>query len=237
VPATCYRCIDRQLTPVGEPFGACERCSSLACLNCGVRVPVINLFRCVSCFSGLNLLTPAVGHRTPPGSGGGGRPGGGPGGLPGGGPGGLPGGDDDTTVVAYRDRYDFEAFSPRMAELTGGYRRHYSDNLAGYLVLADGYVRDKALRDSIAAAQPYLLDNFHLRDDLLAGADRLAGDVQGARDEGTLREDLLADAFGVAQYTVGAEPGERLDPAQLVLISDQRLRFLVVASSAVAEAA
>jgi hypothetical protein len=57
MPASCYRCIDQKRDEPGEPFGACDDCSALACINCGVRVPVICLFQCVMCYPSNVLLS------------------------------------------------------------------------------------------------------------------------------------------------------------------------------------
>jgi hypothetical protein len=66
-----------------------------------------------------------------------------------------------------------------------------------------------------------------LRADFLAGAQRLARDINAADAAGQLRTDLLADAFGVAQWAIGVPAGEQVPPERLALLPDERLRFTV----------
>lgn len=230
MPATCYRCIEYGLDPPGEPFGACELCSCLACITCGVRVAGMELFRCVTCYSSDVLLTPGLG----------GAPAGadpddpdgpddpGPGGV--GGPGGPgPGGSPIDSSAA------FAVFQPRLYEQTRAEREYYHADIQHFLGMAIAYAQDAAEREQIDRRIGYAAAageaEARLRADLRAGAQRLARDVNHAEATGRLRPDLVADAFGVAQHAIAIPAGEPVPPDRLMALGDPRLRFVVGAAA------
>ena len=52
----------------------------------------------------------------------------------------------------------------------------------------------------------------------------LGNQIAAAREQGTLKEDLLADAFGLAAWVIGAQPGEEPNARRLAYLPDPRLR-------------
>lgn len=221
--ATCYRCVSHgDITP-GEPFGACDVCSSFACIKCGVRVKVICEFKCVTCYPGSVLLPQAGLGPAGGGPGGGGPPGGGPSG----------GGPSETRLFASTE--EFEVLEPVLAEMTRSERGYYGHDVGHFLGIARDYAFDEARREEIDRGLGYegYVDAVEQarRADMLAGARRLARDVEAAAAADRLRADLLADAFGVAQYAIGVPPGEAVPPERLATLRDQRLRFVVGAAA------
>jgi hypothetical protein len=61
----------------------------------------------------------------------------------------------------------------------------------------------------------------------------LAEQIDAARARGTLDELLLADAFGMAAWSVGVPPGEEPLVEQLRKIGDPRLRLVLATAPAV----
>ncbi len=55
----------------------------------------------------------------------------------------------------------------------------------------------------------------------------LGNQLEAASDHGLLKQDLLADAFGVAAWVIGAGPREAPSLAQLLHLSDPRLRVVL----------
>ncbi len=226
--ATCFRCTELSL-PSGEPFGACLHCNAFACITCGVRTAKISRFYCVSCKSGLTLL-PSGGLPPTGGPGGPGGTGGGPSGPPAGGP--------DASVAPYNGSEEFELLEPRLAENTREAREVYHDFIDLFLATARDYAFDAIKREDTDRAVGY--DRYSdpveeaLRADLLEGAQQLARDIEAAQAAGTLRSDLLADAFGVAQWATGVPAGEPVPPERLAMLPDARLRFVVGAAAVAA---
>ena len=65
------------------------------------------------------------------------------------------------------------------------------------------------------------------RRDALQGAQLLARDVRAAEASGGLQKDLIADAFGVAHWSIAVPIGEQPAPQRLALLADERLRFVI----------
>lgn len=131
---------------------------------------------------------------------------------------------------------------PALAEATWSERAFFRGNeVRAALSDADGYAFDVARREELDRRSGYLGYDDEAeearRRDALAGAQRLARDAQAAQARDVLREDLLADAFGVAAWSIGVKPGEDPGPERLAMISDERLRFVLgFAMPATAEA-
>lgn len=227
--ATCYRCTTLRTSPSGEPFGACLRCQSFACITCGVRAAGVSRFYCVLCKSGITLLP--SGGLPPTGGPGGSDPGGG-------GPGGAPPAGPGDVVAPYESTAHFEALEPLLAEYTVDERHYYHDQIDRFLEAAAEYAFDEARREEIDRAigyeRPDDLAEQALRGDLRRGAQRLARDVEAAEARGLIRRDLLADAFGVAQWAIGISAGAPVPPERLALLPDERLRFVVGAAAVAA---
>jgi hypothetical protein len=219
MPATCYRCVSFNEDPVGEPFGVCTECSSLACRNCGNRLPGGGLFRCVLCYPE-TILLPAAGLE------GGRRPPGGGDGLA------EPPGSGLELIAASTP--DWEAVDRELAEKTAGERRFFHEEALGLML--DGverYASDEVRREDLNAQVNWeVFDDpaeNRRRSEALAGAQWLARSVEGAQANERLRPDLLADAFGVACWAIQLHPqaGETASPDQLSLLADVRLRFAI----------
>jgi hypothetical protein len=227
MPATCYRCIALGQAP-GEPFGACQHCTSFACSTCGVRAAGVSRFYCVTCKSGLTLL-PSGG--LPP-TGGGGPGGGGPA-AP------APLGPGDV-VAPYAGTAHFQLLEPALAESSRAERDYYHRDIERFLAAPRDYAFDEAKRADTDRAVGYERYGGEveqaLRSDLLDGAQRLARDIDAAAAAGRIRPDLLADAFGVAQWAIGVRAGEAVPPERLAMLPDQRLRFMVGAAAVAAGA-
>ena len=215
------------LSREGDPAGACDQCSSFACTLCGARVPKRSRYLCVLCFPSLVLL-PSGG--LPPGG-----PDPPPGGTPVGGPSpDAPSGGPAATARAslFEGTQEFEVLMPYLAESSGrerdffheggvdeafraatdyGFeetRRHEIDKIVGY----------ERYSDEVEAAR---------RRDALRGAQLLSRQVSAAEASGDLHKDLVADAFGVAHWSIAVAIGEQPSPDRLALLADERLRFVI----------
>jgi hypothetical protein len=165
-----------------------------------------------------------------------GTPGGpsGPGGLgPAGGPG--PQGDPDELAAPLTSSAQFVAVEPVLAANSAAERYYYQADIERFRTLARDYAVDEARREEIDARLGYERyaseEEEARRADLRAGSQRLLRDLERAEADGRLRRDLLADAFGVAQYAIGIPAGEEVPLERLVLLADSRLRFIVGAAA------
>jgi len=147
------------------------------------------------------------------------------------------GGPGDT-VAPYESTAHFEAVEPGLAESTAEARRWYHEYVASFLDLATDYAFNEERRARIdrivGYEQPDDPVEEALRADLLRGAQRLMRDVEAAEASGRLRRDLIADAFGVAQWAIGVPPGKPVPPERLAMLADDRLRFVVGAAAVAA---
>jgi len=231
MPATCYRCIAYNRDPVGEPFGACSQCSSLACRCCGNRLLEGAEFRCLLCYS-RTVLLPAAGLA------GSDRP-------PGGGPEvAAPSGGGPGREVVFASTRDWEALERQLAEDSAAEREFFH---AGALEVTIGetrrYAADEVRREMMnREANWEVFDDEaenRRRADALTGAQTLARDISAAEASGTFRPDLLADALGVACWAIELRPqrGEAAPYERLCMLGDLRLRFAIgMAMPVVAEA-
>ena len=195
--ASCYRC--QVITGgAGEGIGVCDMCVSLACDVCGARLPVSKVFRCGICYP--NALVIAAG--LPP-AGGGGSGGGGGGGA-------AAGGGRPAPQPEFRNVDEFELYGGGVAEDSRSYRESWRKRLPSVL----GSVEQMAHEEDLSLHERQI-------------ASRLTREIQTARELGTLQEELLADAFGVAAWAIVAEPGAVVDRARTALLADERLRFVL----------
>ena len=192
-------------------------------------MPVISLFKCVTCYPSSVLLS-VSGLGPGPSGGGPAGPGGADPSGGGGGPGGL-----NQEVTPFRSTAEFEALQPNLAENSRAERTYYHGDIQRFLGMAHEYAFDEARRDEIDANLAYSGYSDEVesarRADLRGGAQRLVRDLQAAEAAGRVRHDLIADAFGVAQYAVGIPAGEEVPLERLAMLSDPRLRFIIGAAA------
>jgi hypothetical protein len=221
MPATCYRCIAEDIEPPGDPFGVCLKCSSMMCRTCGNRIPKRARFFCVICFPEIVLLPSAgLGEAEswpPSGPGGPRRPRGG-------------GGGGGMAEAVFIDSTEFETLMQDLAEATRDSRDFFRREVRTVTEYAAAYAKQEAERKAINEITDYsghLEEEEERREEALQGAQQLIRHVELARAEERLREDLLADAFGVAAWSIGVKPGDRVPAERLALLGDLRLRFIV----------
>jgi hypothetical protein len=223
--ATCYRCTYEAADPPGDPFGVCKICSSLMCRNCGNRVPKRPRFLCVICIPSAVLL-PSAG--LPPA--GDGPPGGG---EPGGGdpdPHDPSGGGGGAEAVFANSR-EFERLMPDFAAESSTHRKFFREEVPKVLERAREYAFDQVRREDIDAEIGYGgysdEEEEERRREAMGGAQLLSRHVEGAESEGVLHRVLLADAFGMAAWSIGIPPDSEAPPERLALLADPRLRFVL----------
>jgi hypothetical protein len=194
-------------------------CGSFACGTCGNCPANIGLFYCVICAPGLTLL-PSGGF-PPTGEG----PGGGPG------PSGPPSGGPGDVVGPYESSEQFEKLESVLAYNTSTERRYYHDHIERFLELPAEYSFDEARRERIDQdldyQRPGVPAEQALRADFRRAAQRLTRDIEAANAGQRLREGLVADAFGVAQWAIGVPAGTPAPQERLGMLRDERLRFIV----------
>lgn len=219
MPATCFRCIAFNRDPVGEPFGVCTECSSLACRNCGNRLREGAEFRCLLCYPH-SVLLPAAGlegSRRPPGGGGG------PTAPSGGGPG---------REVVFVNTRDWETLERQLADDSAAEREFFHEGaMEATIEETRRYAADEVRREEMnKEANWEVFDDEtenRRRADAFRGAQMLARDISAAEASGSFRPDLLADALGVACWAieVRAQHGKIAPYERLYMLGDLRLRF------------
>jgi hypothetical protein len=119
---------------------------------------------------------------------------------------------------------------PDLAEATSGSRDFFRRDVESIAERAAAYARNEAERktiDMMAGYVGHMEEEEERREETKRGAQLLIRQVEEARAEERLREDLLADAFGVAAWSIGVKPGATVAPERLALLGDVRLRFIV----------
>ncbi len=190
------------------------------CRACGNRLPNAARFRCVICFPETVLLPDGgLGGEEPP---------------PGGGDPDQPddGGEGAAREVVFAGTREFERLLPDLAEATARDRTFFREGaLEVVFERTRGYASDEARRADIDAAVGYEgfddEEEAKRRREALRGAQLLARDLEAAEARGTLRPDLLCDAFGVAFWAIGVRAGGIVSEKRLALIGDTRLRFAI----------
>jgi hypothetical protein len=133
--------------------------------------------------------------------------------------------------VPFTTSEEFAAMQPVLAENSREQRDYYREELRKVLELARDYAFEEARREEIDRQLRYRgysdEQERARREDLRLGAQQLMRDFDGAEASNVLRRDLLADAFGVAQYAVGIPVGEDVPLERLWTLADRRLRFVV----------
>jgi hypothetical protein len=215
----CYRCVvvitrDRE-TPQ-EPVGVCRTCGSMACDRDGELDRDYPQFICGMCEPGRLSSSGGLPPHEPPGPRGGGGGVGGPDPLPQ--PVGPGGGG-----AAYADSADFERRRPRIAAASYAHRTAWKQDIERTVEDLKRLAVDERTRALIAA---HLGDEFD-PETVRQTAVLLGNQLEAASEQGTLMHDLLADAFGVAAWSIGAQPREEPTSYQLVHLSDPRLRVVL----------
>jgi hypothetical protein len=153
---------------------------------------------------------------------------------PGGGGSSEPSGGGPAREEIFVSTREWEQLEPELAELTAEDRAFFHEGaLAVTLERAHSYAFDEARREDLNAEVGWeVLDDAEeqrRRDEALLGAQMLARALQGATARGSLRPELLADAFGVACWAIGvrAGRGEIVSEERLSLLADIRLRFVI----------
>jgi hypothetical protein len=153
-----------------------------------------------------------------------------PPGPPGGGGGGViaggirptsPGGGGGAAAI-YASSSDFEERRPTIAAQSREHRAIFRDRI-------DDVIR--RIRESVAGELANALASVEAEeldpDRVWATARLLVAQVEFAEASAVLDRKLLADAFGVAAWSIGAEPGDEPDVGQLNNLADARLRLVV----------
>jgi hypothetical protein len=229
--ATCYRCIAFNRDPVGEPFGVCTKCLSLACRKCGNRLKEGAEFRCRLCYSRTVLLPAAglEGSLRPPGGGGGSI---------------EPSGGGPDREVGFVNTRDWETLERELADDSAAEREFFHGGALEVTIeetrryAADEVRREKMNKEANWEVYDDETENRR-RTDAFKGAQLLARDISAAEASGTFRPDLLADALGVACWAIEVRPqhGEVAAYDRLYMLGDLRLRFAIgMAMPVVAEA-
>jgi len=134
------------------------------------------------------------------------------------------------TQAVFPDSRQFEELMPDLAEATSGSRDFFRRDVERIAERAAAYARNEVERreiDQMAGYEGHLEEEEERREEAMQGAQLLIRNVETARAKERLREDLLADAFGVASWSIGVQPGATVTPERLALLGDVRLRFIV----------
>lgn len=207
----CYRC-ELVVNRTGDPVGVCQMCGALACQSDGERDRHSADFICGMCDPSRLMTSGGLGPPPPPGPKG-------PPGPPGPGKPPVPSGGG---AAAYASAADFERRRPAIAEQSYEHRQFLRRSIDKVLseLLA---LRDDEKASALATVVADELDPHQVA----ATAASLGEQVHQAKLEGNLDEELLADAFGVALWSIGAEPGEEPTVHQLSHLSDERIQLVV----------
>jgi hypothetical protein len=212
--ADCYRCVV-VLSRQGEGVGVCQACGAIACPGDGERDLSAADFVCGMCDTTRLTSSAGVGPSGPSGGGSGGV-----------GPGGSPppssGGGGGAAAAVYASSRDFEERRPGVAEASRGHRAVFHERIDH--ILRD--LREYATSDTAAAlmsVEAEELDEGRVRDT----ARRFVAQIDAADAEGRFDRELLADAFGVAAWSIGAGPAEEPTVGQLSHLADARLRLAI----------
>jgi hypothetical protein len=213
--ADCYRCVV-VMARSGDGVGVCQTCGALACRHDGERDLGAYDFVCGMCDS--SRLSSSAGV-PPPGRSG---PGGG-GGVSTGGPVVQPSGGGGGAVAAvYVSGPDFEERRPTIAEQSREHRMIFRDRIDDVLLrLRESVHGDPAA--ALASVEAEELDPGRVS----ATAKLFVAQIDLAEQQGRLDRELLADAFGVAAWSIGAEPGREPDVGRLSHLADARMRLVV----------
>lgn len=211
--AECYRC-EVVLSRTGDGVGVCQECSALACRYDGERDLSGGDFVCGMCDS--SRLSVSAG--LPPA----GPSGGGIGGVRVRGPLSPTGGDGGAAAAIYPSGSDFEQRRPTIAEQSHEHRAIFRDRIHDLI---------RRLRESVADDRATALASVEAEEldpgGVFATARLLVAQIDVAEAGGLLDCELLADAFGVAAWSIGTEPGQRSNVGQLSHLADARLRLAV----------
>jgi hypothetical protein len=110
---------------------------------------------------------------------------------------------------------------PTIAEESYEHRAVWKESIEQILSGIRALGVDETARTLVAR---HLGDELDVRD-VRSTALLLGDQLQAADDRGILNQDLLADAFGVAAWVIGASPREEPSLAQLSYLSDPRLQI------------
>jgi hypothetical protein len=209
----------------------CKKCSVFVCGDHGGRLTKTARFLCILCYANVLAHSALRGSGGgPPGGGGGGGGGGGPPGGGGGG-GGSVAPADDSGVVEFSGRAQFEVEAPQIAASTEGLRREWDGHVEQVLDRVERFHADPEVREEIAG----IVDQHELERDAAAEVKRAVFamgeaaslEVRRARATAGIDEQLAADAFGVAMWAIDLELGQLPSPAQVALLSGDLVRFVV----------
>lgn len=214
--AGCYRCA-LVMSRNGQGVGVCLLCGAMACRLDGERDRQAADFVCGMCQP--SRIATSGGFpppRPPPG--------------PRGGPGGPrtpvrepePPDSGGGGALAFTSSADFERRSPVVAEQSAEHRRVWRGNIRDVVRELED-LRHNERAQALAEVSAEELDPRGLANLAMFVGERL----HDARQRGRLDEELLADAFGVASWAIGVEPGQEPDFHQLSHLSDERLQLVV----------
>jgi hypothetical protein len=229
--ASCFKCavIDKVVGDA-DPIGVCKRCNSLACVDHGTRLKKGAEFKCALCLTS-NMLDAAglVRHEVygpPPADdrgGGTGVP------TPVGPSGGGGSGGGAPAVVEFESSADFERAAPKIAKASESHRAEARDIVDPLVekvrALRDDPDREREVARIVVTSDPATIAAVDEE------AVEVSDELRAAEEEGLLKRDLLADTLGVAAWAIGAEVGEEISVADIEMIPDRRLQFLLRAWS------
>ena len=215
----CYRCVvvitaDRE--PVREPVGVCLRCGGMACERDGELDHLYPQFICGMCEPDRLSRSGGLPPHGPPGPGGGGGGLGGPTPAP-------PPSDPSGGGAVYADSPEFASRRPRIAAESYEHRSVWKEDIERTIDELKELGIDERAVALVARHLGGELDPAGVRETALL----LGNQLEAASEQGTLKPDLLADAFGVAGWAIGARPREEPSAYQLRHLSDLRLRIVL----------
>lgn len=213
--ADCYRCVT-VTSRNGDGVGVCQVCGALACRDDGERDLSAMDFICGMCDA--TRLTNSSG--LPPSGPSGGGPGGSGPAAPEPSPSGSDGGGAGGAV--YASSADFERRRPTIAEQSREHRNIFRERIDDVITRLGDSVRGERA-EALAEVEAEELDP----EELAATAQLLHSQIEDADERGVLDRELLADAFGVAAWSIGADPGQEPRVHQLNHLADPRLRLAV----------
>lgn len=215
----CYRCLVvlAEREPPREPVAVCRRCGLMTCARDGAVDENYPRFICGVCEIGRVSESGGL-PPEPPGPRGGGGGGGEIGPRPDRPPEGPGGGGG-----AYVDTADFELRKPGLAAASQQHRERWHRDIDQLLPELIELGTNETAR---ALAAEHLGDELGLAH-VHETAILLSSQLAAARDNERLKPALLADAFGLGTWVIGAAPDEEPTAAQLAHLPDPRLRLVL----------
>ncbi len=210
--AGCFRC-ETVTNGAGGAVGACLECGAFACKEDGDRDSVNLDFICGMCQPS-RLIASAL--PPPP------EDPGGPTFQPSPTPKDPSGGPGSGAAAPFLSAPDYESRCPNVAASSLRHREGFRDQIEALL----GRLREQATSETSQALAG--VGAAELDPDEVAATVRLLWfQVAEGMEQGDFEPNLLADAFGVAAWSIGVEVGREPDKRRLNLLADKRLQVAI----------